>query len=65
MSGKKRLNPFSYNTMPDRYFHSAWVYRLLLYMGRYGVKAGPACTVAKDADFKWRKMQWRVYAKWR
>jgi len=32
---------------------------------RYGLKARPACTVAKTVDIKWRKLQWRIYEKWR
>jgi len=32
---------------------------------RYGVKARPACTVAKAADIRWRKMQLRICARWR
>jgi len=29
------------------------------------LKARPACTVAKPADIKWRKLQWCICAKWR
>jgi len=67
MYGTKRLNDFSDYTRSVRYFRSARVYLLLLFIGKilYGLKARAACTVAKAADIKWRKMQWRICAKCR
>ena len=60
MCRTKRLNAYSDYTRPVRYFRSARVYLLLLDMGQIQGKG-----VAKAADIQWRKMQWRVCAKWR
>jgi len=63
MCGTKRLTAFSHYTRPVRYFRSARVY-LLFFMDQIRVKARPACTVAKAENIQWRKMQWRICAKW-
>jgi len=48
-----------------RCFRSAPEDLLLLFMGKTRNKSRVACTVAKAADIKWYKMQWRIYAKCR
>ena len=48
-----------------RGFRSALEDLLLLFMGKTRNKPRVACTVAKGADIKWYKMQWRIYAKYR
>jgi len=47
------------------YFRSALVYLLLLFMGKIRREGKNSLFLAKAADIEWRKMQWRIYAKWR
>ena len=60
MCGTKFLNVCSDYTRPVRHFRSARVYLSLLFMGQIRGKG-----VANAADIHWRKMQWRICAKWR
>jgi len=60
-----RLNVFSDKTRPVRYFRSARVYLLVLFMGKIQGKGKISLHVAKAADIQWRKMQWHICAKWR
>ena len=65
--GTKRLNAFSDYTRPVRYFRSVRVYLLLLFMGKIRGKDKNSlhCSYCNDADIQWRKMHWRICAKWR